>query len=209
MKSGIKMFVINILCFCCIHAFSQIVHDKNFRHWEHVSDGCVRYFQNDLYCGFLINANRLDTMEKAYLTNLIFSMLDRKDNLEYEDVDSVLIDTFENMLVDTLNSNKNIVTFAPGGRLSDYIRQYTAFRMNNHLYLFVGFHEDDTMKEDSLFFHLVYSRAFLYKHIQWCTYDEQFFLCYDCEKKEITFVYFDQKLGKQKDYDTPKSRPIE
>jgi hypothetical protein len=202
-----------VLLSLVVQSQTNIQREKDIQHWKMQPNGCIHFFDNEQFNGFLLDASKWD-FSKSHLIHFISSTTNLiiDANSFIVETDTSIVWKFENLLRDTLKNNDTLITFPPDINMDFYYRQYVRFSIKGKDYLYVGFHIVDNdnsttnkpcMEKQSNIkiclnelYILIASRHFLFQHYKWAKYDYQFFVLYDIELDNINFVYFESKKTK-------------
>lgn len=183
--------------------FAQQTHllkDKKYvQYWESMQDCSIREIVTPGYQGIILDGCLLKQTDKA-LTSVFESILGKDFtstitiNCTIENADIL---AFENLLSNIVNSNNNVFAIELLSR-GNFYRQYLKLSGNKTDYLFVSFQRNEFInrnkriqKNNFKLFKLIYSRTFLFKHIDPnTTKNDYFWALYNINKNTIDSFYY-------------------
>lgn len=195
-----------LLLFDAAFSFAQPIHlmnDKRYaQHWKSMNDCSLQEINSIHFKGISLDGCLLSQTDKA-LFSTIESILgsDTTNNLTVEcsvDIDEVY--ALERLLYEVQKSNSNdfpTILLKSGS----FFRQYLGVTIFGEKYLFVSFQRDESFKRNKRIrnknfdlFKLVYSRLFLFKHIDSpASQFDYFWLLYDPKTNTIVSFYRNQE----------------
>lgn len=204
-----KMMIMKkiLLSYCFVlmlaHICAQPVHllkDKNYvQHWESMKDCSIREIVTSDYRGVILDGCLLNQIDKA-LASTIEAIIGQElaESMTINcSIDINEVDTLEHLLrcIRSSDDKEFAITLLNSG---SFYRQYMGLSCNENRYLFVSFQRDESIAKNKriqddnyALFKLIYSRVFLFKHIDSpAAKHDYFWLLYDTNANTIVSFYY-------------------
>lgn len=194
-----------IVTFIFLYAFNfaqsaYLLKDKRYvQYWKSLNDCALIEIDKDGYKGIMLDACLLYKNDKRLIYE-IESIIGYDSNRTISVACSVEINNIEKFEQSLLNAQKSgkeefaFVLLSSG----NFYRQYIGLILSNKKYLLISFYRDESCfqrnilrKRNYKLFKLIFSRIFLFKHIDsnGAKYD-YFWILYDSENNSITSYHY-------------------